>query len=65
MKTFIISQSTTAGNDQPDLIPSQQKDAPVQETEAKRVKKLTSADMWNLQKNSRSASDLFRKWDLN
>lgn len=28
-------------------------------------KKLTSADMWQLQRNSRSASDHFRKWSLN
>lgn len=30
-----------------------------------RNKKLTAADMWNLQRNSRSASAMLRKWYLN
>ena len=30
-----------------------------------KYKQLTSADMWNLQRKSRSASDLVRRWNLN
>jgi hypothetical protein len=28
-------------------------------------KKFTAADMWNRHKNSRSASSMLRRWDLN
>ena len=37
------------------------------ETQANENKKtkFTAMDMWNRQRNSRSASDRMRKWDLN
>lgn len=29
------------------------------------LKQITLADMWNLQRKSRSASDMMRRWNLN
>ena len=65
MKTMASSPSPNRESGQSDQLQSTLKDSSVQETDAKGMKKLTSADMWQLQKNSRSASDFFRKWSLN
>lgn len=49
---------------------NEQRTATTEETLAagtadRRYKKLTAADMWNLQRNSRSATDMLRRWNLN
>lgn len=35
------------------------------EANVKNNKKFTAVDMWNRQRNGRSASDMMRRWNLN
>lgn len=65
MKSIVMPKNGQMNDQVNDQLAQEVKETVVSGTEVKQLKKLTSADMWNLQRRSRSASSMMRRWNLN
>lgn len=65
MKSIVMPNPVQLTDETKNKLSEQVKETLATEISVNEEKKLTVADMWNLHRKNRSASDLMRRWNLN
>ena len=60
----IVMPKTVQLTEKKEQLPADVKETPATEANNNKTK-FTAVDMWNRHRNSRSASDMMRRWNLN
>jgi len=64
MKSIVMPKNVQLTEEAKDQLAAEVKETLAQGAGVQNNKKLTVMDMWNLQRNSRSASAMIRRWNL-
>jgi len=65
MKSIVMPQTVQLTEETKEQLPAEVKETLVKDASISKKVKFTVVDMWNRQRNSRSASDRMRRWNLN
>jgi hypothetical protein len=66
MKSIVMPKTVQLKEKTNNQLPAEVKETLAQDASVKNNKtKFTAMDMWNRQRNSRSASSMMRRWNLN
>lgn len=65
MKSIVMPKSVQLSEETKQQLVSEVKETLAAEANNNNRKKFTAMDMWNRQRNGRSASDMMRRWNLN
>lgn len=65
MKSIVMPKNVQLTEEIKDQLSQEVKETLAKETDVTNKTKFTAAEMWNAQKNSRSASSMIRRWNLN
>ncbi|MBI5857330.1 MAG: hypothetical protein HZB42_06740 [Sphingobacteriales bacterium] len=65
MKSIIMPDTAHLNDGIREQLAKEVKETPALDAIAGKKRKFTAIDMWNRQKNYRSASDMLRRWNLN
>lgn len=65
MKCILMPKTVQLNEDTKQQLATGVKETLTEETNRNNKRKFTAVDMWNRQRNGRSASDMMRRWNLN
>lgn len=65
MKSIAMSKTVQLSEETKQQLATEVKETLAIEANETSERKFTAIDMWNRQRNSRSASDMMRRWNLN
>lgn len=65
MKSIVMPKTVQLNEETKDQLTTEVKETLADVAEKNSKTKFTAVDMWNRQRNSRSASTMMRKWNLN
>ncbi len=65
MKSIVMPKKLQLSDETKETLAVEVKETLATTTNVDKKSKFTAVDLWNLQRNSRSASSLIRKWNLN
>lgn len=65
MKSIVMPETVQLNEEQKKQLTAEVKETLAATTHFSQSKKMTADEMWKLQRNSRSASAMIRRWNLN
>ncbi|MGQ0739766.1 MAG: hypothetical protein ACT4OJ_11945 [Bacteroidota bacterium] len=65
MNSIVMPKTVQLTEETNTQLPEELKETPAKDAGISKKVKFTVVDMWNRQRNSRSASDRLRRWNLN
>ena len=65
MKSIVMPQTVQLNEEEKEQLTQEVKETLAASTDGNSTVQITAAQLWQLRKNGRSASDMIRRWNLN